>query len=1357
MSHTKSLTRLLTASWLALGAVVLALAVSLLPPAQAQDEVKVLGRDAVDEDAKLGKGEDLAQEQFPNGAALKTDPELERLLIRAEQFAADGRFDLASVLWQKVLNESGDTLMTRNGVVYTSLAAEVERTLAQLPRSGLDLYRIAADGEAHAILGSVNTGVDEEEALNKIVRRYFLSSLGDDAAYKLGCLALDRHDFVGASRMFQAILDQHPDPSIPRADILLRMAVAAAKVGDMTAAEEYVAAIETARGPRPSREAIAAVRRYLTNPDLAASIALGDGKRWAMDLGNPRRTGHMPALSDKSVSADLAELWMQEFPVLLPQAQTDPRLAGTVRGGGVIIAPGGGMIMRSSMVRNAPAMSNPETREALVQAWKNKGFFPTSRLLFENADQVSRVYIKTATELVCYDANCQSDQPLWRSAWKNLYLPDAGTLTMTQMRMNGYQMGGDGPQSIAEILHFGDRAHQSISMSGNLVFNLEGQRVHGASGAIDADPALTKPFQWGTVPRRSRRNWLAAYETRTGKAVWYRSADDSEAAQNDPSKGSTDIGFLAAPTPYGNLLLAPVTDGGTMWLYALSQKDGHTVWKTYLCDEPSGGSSQWSTVGVAIDGREAYVCCGSGAVFTIDAVSGLIRWAVRYKRDGVPNPMYRNVYGVQNTMLALNGWQDDVVIPYGKLLLVMPSDRDALFALDRRTGELAWESPRTSPIDGRVAQYPVGVVGRSLYVAGRDVVRKYDIPSGRLVAERLINTDGRQADALSYGRGCVTENALHLPVKDSILTLSLEDLSDIAQVGVSTVSGDYVGNLFSDGDKLWVSGGSKVYALTNYERRMAELARRIEAGDAEAQLIRMRMRFTLGRIEEAVADLEGAFAAAAVKDRLVAAELVVSGLNELQLPTTQPVKACELIKQAFMAKESPTLVDLTAGKAENAERAKELASQRTQLLYSLLAHVRNKKLERTADAILSLAPCYDEQYLHHAARKTLSTVATPDDLPALAAAVESGDRATINLAADAFALSGEDAAKGPLGKLLESDDESIRLAAATGLLNLGDKAALPILVALLESETDPIASGASATLRQATQKVIAFSPRDAELRKKGIEEWKQWLANEAESAELRYPLPSGGVMLGRTLICYYAQGKVVELDADNKERWSQAVQGVWSGQGLPNGNRLLALYALRKVVEYDDKGNVVWELNGVPGSPYHVQRLENGNTLVACSDAQQVVEYNRNKEVVWSATLQGRPMDAIKLENGNLLVALQQSNAVVEYAVNAKGIEKEVWKADGLNGAMRVQRLENGNTLVACMQGGSKGTGMVVEITPDKKQIWKFDDVRNPYDCQRLPSGSTLITDQTQVLEVEANKSIRFRQQQQGSSSAHRF
>src|SRR5687768_7935626 len=68
-------------------------------------------RTAEAEDEAL-KDSDLEDDpRFANGAALKTDPELERLLKRAEQFVRDGRFDLATILWQKVLDESGDTLM----------------------------------------------------------------------------------------------------------------------------------------------------------------------------------------------------------------------------------------------------------------------------------------------------------------------------------------------------------------------------------------------------------------------------------------------------------------------------------------------------------------------------------------------------------------------------------------------------------------------------------------------------------------------------------------------------------------------------------------------------------------------------------------------------------------------------------------------------------------------------------------------------------------------------------------------------------------------------------------------------------------------------------------------------------------------------------------------------------------------------------------------------------------------------------------------------------------------------------------------------------------------------------------------
>src|SRR6185295_13990102 len=109
------------------------------------------------------------------------------------------------------------------------------------------------------------------------------------------------------------------------------------------------------------------------------------------------------------------------------------------------------------------------------------------------------------------------------------------------------------------------------------------------------------------------------------------------AASDEEKEASSDIGFLAAPVPCGGLLLAPITDGGTIWLAALDRATGKTAWKSYLCDEPPGSAAPWAEPVIAVDGREAYLTCGCGAVFAVDAAVGSLRWAVRYQRDGKPN------------------------------------------------------------------------------------------------------------------------------------------------------------------------------------------------------------------------------------------------------------------------------------------------------------------------------------------------------------------------------------------------------------------------------------------------------------------------------------------------------------------------------------------------------------------------------------------------------------------------------------------------------------------------------------------------------------------------------------------------
>ena len=1247
---------------------------------------------AADEAAEEAK--DLAEERFPGGAALKTDPEQQRLLKRADQCVEDGRLDLAAVLWQKVLDEAGDTLMTRDGRAYTSLSEEVERTLGKLPPEALRVYRIAADGEAQAVLAAA--GPDrEEEALAEVVRRFFLSSQGDDAAYKLACLALDRHDFVGASRLLSRILERHPDPSMPRSELLLRLAVASGRMGDKTTADSSLTAIGSAPGVRPPSEVLDLVRDDVSKAAALASATLGGSSEdWHMELGNPSRTGHMTALPSEATSRTLSELWVQEYPLAMSGPAGMNPYTGMMGMGGIVVF--------SGSMPQQPQQMQPVSREDLIAQWRQHGWKPTPQLLFDGG----RVYIKSPDRLEAYSTATLDDRPVWRSLWRNQFDLDGMSQMMAMMAMNyGNQqmLPASKPKTTAEVLLFGDRVHQSMSIAGGVIYSLEGKAISEAAGT--RPPAPGKPFQWGVTPRRTRGNWLTAYSAAGGKVKWTRTASDED------KEGNSDVGFLAAPVPCGNLLLAPVTDGGTMWLVALSAEDGKTVWKSYLCDEPQGGANPWAPIAIAVDGREAYLTAGCGVIFAVDAVGGTVRWAIRYQRDGKQNNLMRN-YGYANMSLDLMGWDDDVVIPYGRALIVMSSDCDKLLAIDRRSGDLLWESPRTSPF-GPAASYCLGVNGRGLFVAGKNIVRRYDIPSGRLIWEKETGD--------SFGRGCVTDDAVYVPVKDSIVKFDAEKGRELSQVGVALTSDDPIGNLFSDGEKLWVVGAGRVYAMTTLEHRMNKLAEQIAAGEAEAQLNRMRLYFKMEQNEAALADLRGAYSLFLSKlSPDEAAQRLFTAMGELKLAQNEPLTVVALLREAFVAKSSPPL-------------AKETTSRRSDLIASSINMLRQKKTPGGASAVLSIAPLIEDDYLILAATHSIDATATKDDAAALRSALESGTPAAQLMSIRAFGRVSAESAKPSLTKLLESGDDRVRLAAARALANAGERSSMETLVTLLDSKDAKIRMRSHQSLRALTGQKIDFAPEGKpEDRAKSIDAWRQWVRAEGATAKLTLPLTDQNVLLGRTLYVSQTQSEIVELDADKKVRWKARLPGpAWGCQGLPNGHRLVSIYAHSLIVEYDADGKEVWRKEGLPGPPYGVQRLDNGSTLVACGDIQQLVEIAPDGTTK-TINVQGRPMSAQRLENGNTLVALQQGNRVVE--VDSAG--KVTWEVRTGNGPQHAVRLENGNTLVTLM-----GSRQVLEYDPTGKTIVWRSGVRfvNPYGAQRLPSGNTLVADHQGLHELSTD------------------
>jgi outer membrane protein assembly factor BamB len=386
----------------------------------------------------------------------------------------------------------------------------------------------------------------------------------------------------------------------------------------------------------------------------------------------------------------------------------------------------------------------------------------------------------------------------------------------------GPTSAGSVPGRPGEVQLFGDRIAQSLSIHNGVVYSVEGPEYarHARRPPV---PQRESQFNWGSVPRRTRTNNLAAWDLETGKYLWRqppaenpldasrdssREADspDDPAIDDDPFM---DVGFMGAPVGYGKLILVPVNSGGSIWLYAMdAENSGALVWRSYLCDEPSGGSQAWSPIQLALDGSTVYAVCGTGVVFAVDAMTGVIRFARRYPRTGEPNNLMQR-FGNQMELLDLDGWQEDLAIPVNEALVVFASDYNAAWAIDPQTAGFLWRV-ENRPF-GHKFDYVIGVHGDLVYVGGKESVAAFSLSAqGRWEWVYAL-------PELSLGQAMLTADALYVPLKDSIQKLGLAgrdgDGDVLGTFPVELGTDAPVGNLYSDGDKIWVTGGNRLYVL----------------------------------------------------------------------------------------------------------------------------------------------------------------------------------------------------------------------------------------------------------------------------------------------------------------------------------------------------------------------------------------------------------------------------------------------------------------------------------------------------------------------------------------------------------------
>ena len=765
-----------------------------------------------------------------NIAELLTDSELESNLEKAKRFQADGNFGVAAKLMQAVVDRSGNALYSDDEQTYFSLVRQVERQLVALPPEGLAKYRAEADAEASALV-SAGKQENQIDVLSQVVGRFFISSVGDDAAVRLGRLYLDQYDFVSARRVFEKALT-HPDLSVSKDEVLAHVALCDLFLNDLKSAQRASEQLAKSSPGLPIARLIAdEIDEIQAGRNRLGSVQQNRPANWEMPLASTHRYGVGLPVDDRMLGKELVAAFQFYF---------DPskRLSKKSTDSGSFLA-------GSSAFGNEVKETLNSSETKLFGKRTKYGWRPTGMILF-GPDEI---YVKAAHEMIALK---KSELPInfeaalggalqasdsmisWKSPRRNLFEIDEGTFVRNSILIRGRIVmpgrGGpaqrkDVPASVSEAQNFGDTIAAQFSIHNGVLYSIEGIPV---SGDGKVKPKSRIRIDYGQSLTRNRDNFLVAYDTaKDGKVLWSLPREPNERKDVADDHGEAGVvgevqsssflehgGLMGAPVGYQNSIIAPVNQNGEIWIYAFDpNNEGATLWKQHLCDEPRTGANPWSAINVSIDGSDVLVASGLGVVFVLNATTGRIRMARRYERGGRQDKVLAvEKWAGVNKFCFDQGWSSDTIVPYGRQMICFSSDAKSIESIDRETGETLWK--RDFDSNAQRQDYLLGVYDGVLYAAGPKTIAAFDLATKKQIWGGDDLFDGE----VSLGKGILTPQGIFMPVGNAILQFELMPEKMTTQPDpVRSISVDLggaeVGNLFSDGERFWVHGGNRIYAL----------------------------------------------------------------------------------------------------------------------------------------------------------------------------------------------------------------------------------------------------------------------------------------------------------------------------------------------------------------------------------------------------------------------------------------------------------------------------------------------------------------------------------------------------------------
>jgi outer membrane protein assembly factor BamB/tetratricopeptide (TPR) repeat protein len=723
-----------------------------------------------------------------------------RELFKQERYGEAGRF-LGAIL------EAPEDYFVRakdKGSALTSLKAEADNLLGQMPAKGREVYELQYGARARQLLNEAVTAGDIQK-LVQVSRQFFRTQAGYQATLLQGLDELDHGRPLAAALTFQRLRDVGAEADAFEPLLSLSMAAGWLQAGL----------------PDNARRTLAELRKRL--PDQSVKVA---GRDLSLaDAADATRTLQQALGPLPSAVAREADGWMM--------FRGDAARNGASRGSAPLL----------NLRWRVPVTDDPVVEDFLEQRahrYRDQGISPAPGL--HPLAVGDTVLMRTVRNLLAVDFI--TGKRLWE--------------VPTDDRADGLQgageVGGDPSLSSSPNQGMGmeqrvwdDQTYGTLSSDGQLVFSIEDlgwgagvtlSRHVIINGRRQSDPTEPKPY-----------NRLVAHDIRTGKLKWHLGGPSDRFALRQ-----AEAFFLGSPLPLGGRLYVLAEVKEEVRLLVLDAATGDLLWSQQLAPADRGDRSDplRRLAGISPSHADGILVCptSAGVVVAVDASSRWLRWRFPYRADQNATALH-NPAAVRFNMMRggdpIERWLDSSTIVARGRVIFSPVEAEEIYCLNLIDGQLVWRQPRKGDL------YLAAVDDDRVVIVGRHQVRAVRLDDGKPAwANQVPLPDG----AVPSGMGFLSDHRYYVPISTGAVAAVDLEKGQITHV-VKSRDGSVPGNLICHRDRVISQGVNGVESYFQTEALGSQVNTRLTANPNDPQALALHGELLLDEdhLEDAITAL----------------------------------------------------------------------------------------------------------------------------------------------------------------------------------------------------------------------------------------------------------------------------------------------------------------------------------------------------------------------------------------------------------------------------------------------------------------------------------------------------------------------